>query len=104
MPYEKRDNSGLIADNERKEKDTHPDMTGSVTVKGVDMWVSGWWKDGRKGRFLSLAFRDKDVQTQGRASAVSHRTGEGYKPVNEGHRPSEPRKSWAEEIDDDLPF
>ncbi len=99
MPYEKRDNSGLIADNERKEKDTHPDMTGSVTINGVDMWISGWWKDGRKGRFLSLAFRDKDIQ----------KGGSDYRPATTIRNPvgsgaGSQSRSYGEDIDDEIPF
>ena len=107
MPYEKRDNSGLIADNERKEKDTHPDMSGSVTVNGKDMWISGWWKDGRNGRFLSLAFREKDVQRS--AGAARHRPGDSYRnepiyrdPPDRGTLPRARRVS--EDIDDEIPF
>jgi hypothetical protein len=99
LPYEKRDNSGLIADNERKEKDTHPDMSGSVTVNGKDMWISGWWKDGRNGRFLSLAFREKDVQRSAGATRQSYRN-----PPDRGVAPVQRQSSFGDDIDDDIPF
>lgn len=35
-------NRGAIWKNERKEKDTHPDFTGSAKIDGVDYWVSAW--------------------------------------------------------------
>lgn len=91
MPYERRDNSGLLADNDRKEKDSHPDMSGSVTINGTEMWISGWWKDGRRGRFLSLAFKPKEDRME--------RRGDHY--VAPKKRPLPP---VGEEIDDDLPF
>lgn len=35
-------NRGSIWKNEKKEKDTHPDFTGSLNVDGVEYWVSAW--------------------------------------------------------------
>ena len=61
---EQRDNSGAVFKNERKEKDTHPDRTGSAMIGGVEYWVSGWLKDAGRGPFLSLAFKRKDEGKQ----------------------------------------
>ena len=36
------ENRGQIWKNDRKEKDTHPDFTGSLNVEGVEYWVSAW--------------------------------------------------------------
>lgn len=69
MALEKHDNSGILFKNDRKEKDNHPDRTGTATIDGVDYYVSGWLKEGRKGPFLSLAFKRKDkAQTDGERS------------------------------------
>lgn len=57
---EKRDNSGSLNKNERKEKDTHPDYNGSAFIGGVDMWISGWIKKGNGKTFMSLAFKPKN--------------------------------------------
>lgn len=69
MAYEIRDNSGTLFKNEKKEKDTHPNMNGSCMIDGVEYRISAWTKDGAKGRFQSLAFKRKDQQ--------------GGKPANE---------------------
>lgn len=61
---EKYDNSGIVYVNERKEKDSHPDRTGSATINGVDYWISGWLKKGDKGPFLSLAFKPKEGKSE----------------------------------------
>ena len=59
--YEQKDNSGSLFPNERKETDKHPDRTGTALIDGKEYWVSGWIKDGKKGKWLSLAFKPKDA-------------------------------------------
>lgn len=56
----KYDNSGALYVNDKKEKDSHPDRNGSALIGGVEYWVSGWIKEGKSGKFMSLAFRPKD--------------------------------------------
>ena len=60
MAYEQRDNQGTLFKNDRKEKDTHPDYSGSCRIDGADMWISCWLKEGAKGKFFSLSFKRKD--------------------------------------------
>lgn len=59
MAYEIRDNTGSLFRNEDKQKDTHPGMTGSAMIGGVEYWVSSWKKEGKKGPWLSLSFKPK---------------------------------------------
>lgn len=59
-PYEQKDNSGGLFKNERKESDSHPNMTGTAKIDGVEYYVSGWTKEGKKGKWISLAFKLKN--------------------------------------------
>lgn len=65
MAYEQRDNSGTLFKNEKKTSEKHPNMTGSAMIDGVEYWISAWTKEGKKGRFQSLAFTRKEERQQG---------------------------------------
>jgi hypothetical protein len=55
-----RDNSGRLSKNDRKEKESHPDIKGNGTIDGVDYWISGWRKENDRGTWYSLSFQRKD--------------------------------------------
>jgi hypothetical protein len=76
-------NRGTLGKNNKKEKDTHPEYSGSINVDGVDYWLSGWIKEGKDGKFFSLSVRPK--QDTPRQS-------------------SEPTRKAKPEFDDDMPF
>lgn len=62
-------NTGILARNERKEKDTHPDLQGSINVDGKEYWLSAWSKRGKSGKlegkpFFSLAIKPKEDRQQ----------------------------------------
>lgn len=58
-------NSGTLFDNERKQKETHPDFTGTLNVDGKEFWVSAWKKTSKTGkRFFSLSVKTKDAAKQ----------------------------------------
>jgi hypothetical protein len=52
---EKRDMSGALFKNTRKEQPKHPDYQGDVTVDGKTFRLAAWVKEGAKGKFMSLA-------------------------------------------------
>ena len=59
-------NTGLLAKNDRKEAEMHPDYTGSINVGGTEYWLSAWIKTGKDGgklagqKYFSLSVRPKD--------------------------------------------
>lgn len=51
-------NRGALFRNYHKEKDSHPDFRGEGNFNGVTFAISGWFKETRKGKILSLAFKE----------------------------------------------
>lgn len=63
MPYEQKELSGSLFKNERREKDTHPNATGTALIGGVEYWVSAWTKTDKNGnKWQSLAFKPKEAK------------------------------------------
>jgi hypothetical protein len=103
MAYD-NSNSGLLAKNDRKEKDTHPDYRGSINIDGQEYWLSAWVKTGREGtklegqKYFSLSVQPKEEQTQRRAPAPQ--------PSRQAPPPQRRPQPAArlEDMDDDIPF
>jgi hypothetical protein len=59
-------NSGIMFRDDRKRNDRDRDYKGSADITCPDcgsrfqMWISGWIKQGRRGKFLSLSFLAKN--------------------------------------------
>ena len=59
---EKKDNSGVLFKNDKKESGNQPDYKGNITVAGTEYWLSAWIKEGKSGKFMGLAVNPKDAQ------------------------------------------
>jgi hypothetical protein len=59
---EKRDNSGVLFKNDKKENDRAPDYKGNIMVDGQEYWLSAWIKEGKMGKFMGLAVSPRDAQ------------------------------------------
>jgi hypothetical protein len=62
MQTKKYDNSGILfrCDGE-KDNERSRDYRGELIIGGREYWLSGWIKEGRKGKFLGLAVKPKDA-------------------------------------------
>lgn len=64
------DNSGILFRNDRKgDNPKAPDYTGTGTHNGEEIRISGWIKQGKKGKFLSLSFQPKSGNQDQRRQA-----------------------------------
>lgn len=62
MAWEQRDMQGSLFKNDKREKDTHPNATGTCMIDGVEYYINSWTKEGKKGKFQSLSFKRKQQQ------------------------------------------
>ena len=85
-------NRGSIRKNEKKEKDPHPDFTGSLNVGGVEYWVSAWKRKpdaNPKAPALSFSIKPKDEQQAPSAAQQQHQHAKanGYAPEDDQNDP-----------------
>ena len=70
MSYEPKDMSGSLFRNDKREKDTHPHAKGDCVIDGKAYWISAWTKDGKNGKFQSLAFKPKEAKPEAARSVA----------------------------------
>lgn len=59
MAYEQKNMTGILFRNDKRTSDKHPTHRGSITIGGVEYFLSAWVKEGKKGKFFSLAAQPK---------------------------------------------
>lgn len=60
---EKRDNTGALFTNDKKTKETHPDLNGKITILGREFYISAWKKQTNQGKgYLSLSVKPAEEQ------------------------------------------
>ena len=75
---------GVLFMNDKGDKPSRPDMTGSCEIDGVEYKISAWNKTSAKGtNFMSLSLQLKDAQPNGAAK---------------------PQPQQQVTLDDDVPF
>lgn len=62
--------SGTMSRNKRREKDTHPEFTGSGEFEGREFWINAWVKEGKDGKFFSLSFKARHPRQDDVAARV----------------------------------
>jgi hypothetical protein len=62
MAYEMKDMSGSAFHNNRRDRDTSPDLTGSALVHGKEHWVNMWLKTDKNGNtWVSFNLKEKNA-------------------------------------------
>lgn len=101
-------NSGALFENQKREKESHPHLRGSCTIKTPDgevleFWVSAWQKTSKKGDdFFSLSFQLKDEQ-KAQEDAPAKKSSGLFKKRDEAVT-SKSSKTVDEDLDDQIPF
>ena len=67
-----KDNTGVLFKNDKKLNDNHPDYKGSITVGGVEYWISSWIKQGKNGKVMGLAVTPKEATAPTKSSPKGH--------------------------------
>lgn len=68
-------NSGMMARNENRKTDKHPEFSGSINVEGRDYWLSAWVNEGKPGgkmegkKYFSIKLSPKEQRTTSGAPA-----------------------------------
>ena len=88
---ERRQDGGALFKNLQREKDTHPHYRGDITIDGRKYWLSAWIKEGKRGKFMSLAVKPAEEKREEQpAPSVPSRPANAY--------------AAARELDDETPF
>lgn len=72
MAYEIRDMSGSVFKNNRRDRDTSPQLTESAMIFGKEVWVNAWVKVDKNGdKWISLGFKEKQPKQEADTRPIS---------------------------------
>jgi hypothetical protein len=102
MSYD-RTNTGTLGKNDRKQQDSHPDITGSINIDGVEFFLDGWRKERTDGTgsFYSLKAKKKDKQPEVRPAAGQTQDRQSGSYAAQSGGGGTPRGNG---LDDEIPF
>ena len=60
MAFELKDGQGSFFKNDKEGNDKRPDYRGEFKLDGTFYKISGWIKDGPRGKWMSLSVEPKD--------------------------------------------
>ena len=84
---ERRDFSGILFKNDRKQQDNHADYQGNCMIGGIEYYMNAWLKDGARGKFMSFSFKPKKL------------------PADYGRQPGfEDKLAESKNLTDEIPF
>lgn len=70
----KKDNSGALFKNDRKQSDSHPDYTGKCMINGIEYYMNAWINQSKSGvNYMSFSFKE-----------IVNRSDESRKAINQG--------------------
>lgn len=67
MAFDRTD-TFTLSKNERRDKPSHPEYTGTLNINGVEYWLSAWVKEGSGRKFFSGQVRLKDAPRKTQAA------------------------------------
>lgn len=73
---QQRENSGALFKNDRKENPKHADYRGEINIDGKMYWLNGWVKEGKKGKFFSLAVKPQGERKDDKQSTTRRQDGD----------------------------
>lgn len=115
MAFEIKPNTGSMFNNERKEKDSHPDRTGKALIecphcgKSWMSWLNGWVKKKDGKTWLSLSFKPQEDDRRSGGGGGGGRGRDAFEEERRGgQRSAGPNVggSWRDKPgrDEDIPF
>jgi hypothetical protein len=58
--FQRKQNSGALFRNQKKQQPQHADFSGTLDVNGVQYWIDAWTRESKCGtKFLSLGIKLK---------------------------------------------